>query len=383
MVVSEYAEQNMGDPEDCHTKASMDNLDLEIRTTSTLERISEIDDQLCATSDLRPYVVESQCPLVSRNNENILEAKTKLDANNEDESSLDKGHSDTVVMQRVDSLGDLHKCLESPQKFDTKESCRKSDFLSSSPGMSVVCDYEKLPKNVNLEKGNKKNMLTSGFSTSVTNEDIKNLRTVANIVGNTAKDIQHLSSVRGITIKSLESDTDQYGGRRYDNEIPNEERRAVVRVAEDVNTEEINSKVLPLHKNNSPPMILMDVNSISCISMKTTEDNSQTVSTNSASTTSENTFVFGHTDVNLTTLKGNTEDSVDIIAEIKIRSEQQGNVKRKKKPLVWQDLQNKKKKTSISTRASAVQFVRIEPKPSVEISELSKKIKLGNVKQNR
>lgn len=370
-------------------------------TTSTLETISNIDSHISGTAN-RTLSIENDCQILgivnSNNDDVVYKAQTRLEVDKGNESSFNKVKTGLVEEQRVDRLGEVNNSgHELSQNLDN-EICNqeftlcRNNSIPSLPDMTVGRDDEELSRDVD-DLGQDSNNITSNVvdtisdssANNVTNKvnDVGNLEALADGVENTTNDVQRQTNVMKTLIdyrEKLATDAEICNGSTCDEDIPSEEGLSIHRTSEDLTSEDVNSKVVPLNENSSPPIILVDVNSIGSISVTTTDDNSQSADTNSVQA-SENPFVFENTDVNFSTENGNGngEGSVDILAEIKVRSEQRGNVKRKKKPKVWQELRNRRKKARVST----VQFVRIEPKPFVDISEDSRKNKQGNVKQNR
>jgi hypothetical protein len=385
--------------EECHTMVSMDNLKVEIsaikpdetllyghvpRATSSLETISNIDHQFDSNAALS---IENECEMPaivdSNNGDDVYEGQAQIKINEGDESSFEKEQTSMVEEQTIDSLGDVdnsgHELSQNLLDNENDNQPFTSHGHSSLSSMTVGRDYEELSQDVDLE--HESNNLTSNVLDTISDgsnqaNGAKNLGTLTDNVGKTVIDIHHQTNVWKTSAddgENLPTDAQTCNANTAEGE-----EISVNRTSEDLNSEGPRlTQVIPVNENNSSPVILLDVNTISSISVTTTDDNSQSADTHSVST-SENTFVFENTDVNLATVVNKSENSVDILAEIKARSEQRGNVKRKKKPKLWQELHNRRKKT----RASTVQFVRIEPKPFVENHD-STKTKQGNVKQNR
>ncbi len=372
---------------------SMDNLKVEIsaikpdetllyghvpRATSSLETISNIDHQFDSNAALS---IENECEMPaivdSNNGDDVYEGQAQIRINEGDESSFEKETTSMIEEQTIDSLGDVdnsgHELSQNLLDNENDNQPFTSHGHSSLSSMTVGRDYE---EDVDLEQ--ESNNLTSNVLDTISDgsnqvNGAKTLGALPDNVGKTVIDIHRQTNV-------WKTSTDVGENLATDVQTCNadEEEISVNRTSEDLNSENPRlTQVIPLNENSSSPVILLDVNTISSISVTTTDDNSQSADTHSIST-SENTFVFENTDVDLATVVNKSENSVDILAEIKARSEQRGNVKRKKKPKLWQELHNRRKKT----RASTVQFVRIEPKPFVENHD-STKTKQGNVKQNR
>jgi hypothetical protein len=266
--------------------------------------------------------------------------------------AVNKGGNEMIEEQRVDYFGEFKNSEhELSQNLNDENSNQEFTLCESAPVCSlsdttVESNCEEMPQKVDLEQ-----------------DDVENLRPVTDDV---TIDIHH-------QINAGKTLTDSGENLATEDEICNASTDEI-HVSLDRTSEEMTSEdprlAEAVSENSSSPVLLVDVNSIGSISVATTDG---------PSGMEDATFVFENTDSNLSSAINNGGNSVDIVAEIKSRSEQRGNVKRKKKPKIWQELQCRTKKAKVPL----VQFVRIEPKTFLEVGENSKKPKQGNTKQNR
>ena len=357
------------------SSASMEDFDVEITdlksdesliyvnvptNSSDLETISNIDTELNETAN-RSLSLENECQMVvmkSNDNDILYKEQTHVEMTEQAESSFDKEQNEIVMVPSVNYFDEANKVSnELSQNHENSrefQSCRSSP-VSSLSTIPVEKDYE-LAQNV-------------GFG-----QDSNNL-------------VHSISDCSEMNVEISDKSTG-------DEKIENEEEIPVGKTSENMNSEDqglskvafkkVNSNsamvqdMVSQNKDRSSPVLLVDGNSMNSISVTNCNEDPQNLETKDynvciETATSENAVVFENTGVR------NAEDSADILAEIKARSEQRGNVKQKRKQKFWQELHNKRKKG----RVSSVQFVRIEPKPFVQVSEDCKKNKQGTVKQNR
>lgn len=360
--------------------------------SSDLETISNIDSELNGTAN-RSLSLENECQMdvmKSSNSDIVYKEQTHVEVNESEENSFDKEQSEMVMVPSVNYFGEVNKSSselsqnqESSQGFT---SCRSSS-VSSLSAMPVGRDYEELSQNMGFgqDTNNLVESLSDGSAIAITNEK-NNVRTYVdvrdksnNVGKNSVNDVGNL-------------DADAFDKSTGDENIRKEEEIAVRETSESMNSEGqgLSNIVFKNVTSNSPalctlasqnedpssPVLLVDGNSIDSV------QNSQTLESKDydvymKTVTSEDDAVFDNTGVNPTPEVGSGGDSTDIVAEIKVRSEQRaGNEKKKRK--FWQEFHDKRKKG----RVSSVQFVRIEPKPFVQVGD-SKKNNQGTVKQNR
>jgi hypothetical protein len=303
-------------------------------TTSTLEPISNLDLEFTADAN-RTLAIENACQM-----------------------AVNKGGNEMIEEQRVDYFGEFKNSEhELSQNLNDENSNQEFTLSGRGPVCSlsnrtVESNCEEMPQKVDLEQ-----------------DDVENLRPVTDDV---TIDIHH-------QINAGKTLTDNGENLAAEDEICNASTDEI-HVSLDRTSEEMTSEdprlAEAVSENSSSPVLLVDVNSIGSISVATTDGPS---GINAVATLEDTTFVFENTDSNLSPAINSGGNSVDIVAEIKSRSEQRGNVKRKKKPKIWQELQCRRKKAKVPL----VQFVRIEPKTFLEVGENSKKPKQGNTKQNR
>ena len=357
-----------------------------------LETISNIDSELNGTAN-RSLSLENECQMdvmKSSNSDIVYKEQTHVEVNESEENGFDKEQNEMVMVPSVNYFGEVNKPTselsqnqESSQGFT---SCRSSS-VSSLSAMPVGRDYEELSQNMGFGQGtnNLVDSLSDGSAITITNEK-NNVRTYVdardksnNVGKNSVNDVGNL-------------DTDASDKSTGDENIRKEEEIAVRETSESMNSEDqglsnivfknvtCNSSALSTlaSQNEDPnsPVLLVDGNSIDSVT------NSQTLESKDydvymKTVTSEEGAVFDNTGVNPMPGVGSGGDSTGIVAEIKVRSEQRaGNEKKKRK--FWQEFHDKRKKG----RVSSVQFVRIEPKPFVQVGD-SKKSDEGTVKQNR
>ena len=360
--------------------------------SSDLETISNIDSELNGTAN-RSLSLENECQMgvmKSSNSGIVYKEQTHVEVNEGVENSFDKEQNEMVMVPSVNYFGEVNKSgselsqnQESSQGFT---SCRSSS-VSSLSAMPVGRDYEELSQNMGFGRGtnNLVDSLSDGSAITITNEK-NNVRTYVdardksnNVGKNSVNDLGNL-------------DADASDKSTGDENIRKEEEIAVRETSESMNSEDqglsnivfknvtCNSSALSTlasqNEDSNSPVLLVDGNSIDSVT------NSQTLESKDydvymKTVTSEEGAVFDNTGVNPMPGVGSGGDSTGIVAEIKVRSEQRaGNEKKKRK--CWQEFHDKRKKG----RVSSVQFVRIEPKPFVQVGD-SKKSDEGTVKQNR
>ena len=372
--------------EECHTIVSIDNIkaqraDLKPadtllyvpKATSTLETISDLDLQFSTVAN-KAMPIENVCQMPASNEGN--------------ETRFDAEQAEIIDEQKIDYLEELknsdHELSQNPDHENISQeftSCG-NDSVSTLSNMTVGSSYEEMSQNVALEGENLAShvvKVASDFSPNDVVTEICDVENRGTSADNLCIDIHHQ-----INSEKTSADNGEHlstEGEKCNSSTDDKENQSEVSVddtSDEMNAEDPRLTQADSSENTSSPMILVDVNSISSISVATTDNQSRSADLNAVSTL-ENTFVFENTNTNLSTAISNNENSVDILAEIKARSEERENVKRKKKPKVWQELQSRRKKPKVPS----VQFVRIEPKAFVEVSDDSKKMKPGNTKQNR
>ena len=293
------------------------------------------------------------------------------------------GNADDICELKSHQDDDDKKSFDTEdQQFNSSSHKMKQNLMENSDQECISCTNNSSNLSDIADEGQDNSSLTSdvvnSFVNDITSEadNTKKLETSADDGEKSEDSIQPANYNREMLLDHRQNFEPhaEICNQHTGNEVNSEN------IAEDLNCD--NCPVPVSEKDNhSSPVVLMDVNSVGSISVATTGENSQTINTKEYSVymeslPSENTFVFENNDENQSKPISNSEE-VNILAEIRVRSEQRGNLKRKKNSKLWQDLHIKRKK------AASVQFVRIEPKPIAEINKDSGKEKQGTLKHNR